>query len=159
MQLSVLSVLLPAMAFAGVERVANFALLDHHGASHQLRKYGDSKAVVLISLASRCEANINSLHKYRLLRTTWENQGISFIAIDASSEDELADLRLMDQRYHLDMPILNDSSQLVAENLGISKAGEILVLEPQRMRVLYRGGLDIEPVSYTHLTLPTKRIV
>lgn len=138
-------ILVSTGVWANLERVANFALLDHQGASHQLRKYGDSKAVVLISVASQCAANLDSLPKYRLLRTSWEGQGISFLAIAASPEDELADLRRMDRLYNLDMPILNDSSQLVAESLNIRKAGELLVIDPQRLKVLYRGGLDIEP--------------
>ncbi|MDA1372441.1 MAG: redoxin domain-containing protein [Proteobacteria bacterium] len=131
---------------AASERVGNFALLDHKGAYHQLRKYGDSKAVVLISAASSCVENIDQLAKYRLLRTTWEQQGITFLGIDSAAEDELHQVRLMDELYNFDLPIMLDSSQLVAESLGISKAGEIVVLEPNRQQVLYRGGLDIDPV-------------
>ena len=131
---------------AASERVGNFALLDHKGAYHQLRKYGDSKAVVLISAASSCVENIDQLAKYRLLRTTWEQQGITFLGIDSAAEDELHQVRLMDELYNFDLPIMLDSSQLVAESLGISKAGEIVILEPNRQQVLYRGGLDIDPV-------------
>jgi peroxiredoxin len=130
---------------ATLDRLANFSLLDEEGNAHQLVKYGDSKAVVLISIASQCEANLQNLHKYRLLQTTWERQGISFLAIASSASDQLEDLKRFDQLYRIDMPMLNDSAQLVAENLGISRAGEILVVDPDRLRVLYRGGLDLEP--------------
>ena len=65
------------------DRVGNFALLDHQGNYHQLRKYGDSKALVIISTAASCIENIEKLPKYRLLRTTWERQGISFLAINS----------------------------------------------------------------------------
>ncbi len=131
---------------AALERVQNFALLDHEGRSHQLRKYGDSKAVVIISTASDCAENIDKLPKYRLLRTTWERQGVSFLALNAAVEDDLAAVRLMDELHNVDLPILLDDSQLVAEMLGLSKAGELVVVEPDRFRVLYRGGLDLEPV-------------
>lgn len=130
---------------AALDRVANFSLLDHEGNAHQLSKYGDSKAVVLISVASQCEANLQNLHKYRLLQTTWESEGVSFLAIAASASDQLDDLKRFDELYRIGMPLLNDSAQLVAESLGISRAGEILVIVPDRLRVLYRGGLDIEP--------------
>ncbi len=130
---------------ATLDRLANFSLLDEEGNAHQLVKYGDSKAVVLISIASQCEANLQNLHKYQLLQTTWERQGISFLAIASSASDQLEDLKRFDQLYRIDMPMLNDSAQLVAENLGISRAGEILVVDPDRLRVLYRGGLDLEP--------------
>lgn len=134
------------IAQAGAERVGNFALIDHEGVYHQLAKYGDSKAVVIIATAADCQENIEKLPKYRLLRTTWEDQGISFLAIDSSASDTLADIRLMDELHNFDLPILVDDSQLVAENLSLSKAGEIIVIEPTRSQVLYRGGLDIDPV-------------
>lgn len=131
---------------AGAERVGNFALIDHEGVYHQLQKYGDSKAVVIISTAADCQENIEKLPKYRLLRTTWERQGISFLAIDSSASDSIDDIRLLDELHNFDLPIMVDNSQLVAENLGLSKAGEIIVLEPTRSQVLYRGGLDVDPV-------------
>lgn len=131
---------------AGAERVGNFALIDHEGFSHQLQKYGDSKAVVIIATAADCRENIEKLPKYRLLRTTWESQGISFLALNSAAGDSLDEIRLMDELHNFDLPILVDDSQLVAENLGLSKAGEIIVLEPNRSQVLYRGGLDIDPV-------------
>lgn len=137
-------VLLANSAFAKLDKVDNFTLLDHTGTSHQLREYGDSKALILISIASQCEANLESFPKYQLLKTTWEREGISFLAIASSNSDELADLQSMADLYRLELPILHDKSQLVAENLGISKAGEILVVDPVRLNVIYRGGLDIE---------------
>jgi hypothetical protein len=126
------------------ERIGNFSLIDHHGAFHQLRKYGDHKAIVLIAHASNCLENIENQPKYRLLRTTWEDRGVAFLMIN-SSNDNVDAIRRSAALYSYDMPILLDDSQLVAELLGISKAGEVLVLEPVRFQVLYRGGLDIAP--------------
>ena len=129
---------------AGSEKIGNFALIAHEGNFHQLRKYGDSKAVVIISTAVDCQENIERLPKYRLLRTTWERQGVTFLAINSTARDSRADIRHMDDLYNFDLPILLDSSQLVAESLGLTRAGEIIVLAPDRFQVLYRGGLDIE---------------
>lgn len=131
-------------ANAGSDRIGNFALLDHLGNSHELRKYGDSRAVVLISTSAQCLENIDKLPKYRLLRTTWERQGVVFLGIDSSAEDSLSDIRQMASLHHFDLPILLDDSQLVAESLGLKKAGELVVLEPDRFQILYRGGLDID---------------
>ena len=145
MSLLALSAMLTMQANAGQGRIGNFALLDHEGNYHQLRKYGDSPAVVLISTSSRCLENIEKLPKYRLLRTTWERQGVVFLGIDSSADDNLDEIRKMADLYHFDLPILLDDSQLVAESLGMKKAGELVVLEPNRFQVLYRGGLDIDP--------------
>jgi peroxiredoxin len=137
-------VLLSNAALADVERVDNFALLDHKGSFHKLSSYGDSKAVVIISTDTACPEVLDHLHKYQLLRSTWESRDISFLALNANPQDSLEDVRRMDAAYHLDMPVLMDHSQLIAENLGISRAGEIIVLEPNRLQVIYRGGLDID---------------
>ena len=129
---------------AATERVANFALLDQTGAYHQLRKYGDHKAVAFIAMSSTCQQNLDSLHKYRLLQTTWEHQGIAFLGLNATPDNAREDSRRLSELFGVDMPILVDSSQLVAELLGLNKFGEIIVLDPERFRVLYRGGLDSE---------------
>jgi len=141
--IALIASLLPLSALGNLERVSNFGLIDHQGSYHQLQKFGDSKAVVIVSTASSCEANINNMHKYRLLQTTWKDQGVAFIAINSSSQDSLEEIRQWDELYNIEMPILVDDSQLVAENLGISRAGEIVVLDPRRLQVLYRGSLDI----------------
>lgn len=142
--LLVISMLMALQANAGPGRVGNFTLLDHLGNSHQLRKYGDSPAIVLISTSTRCLENIEKLPKYRLLRTTWERQGVVFLGIDSAANDSLDEIRHMAKLHNFDLPILLDDSQLVAESLGLSKAGELVVLEPNRFQILYRGGLDIE---------------
>lgn len=129
--------------YATPERIGNFALIDHQGVSHQLRKYADHKAVVLISHSASCAENINNQHKYRLLRSTWENQGVVFLMINSANET-LQQIRQSDELYNYDMPILLDDAQLVAEALGLSKSGELVVVEPSRFQVLYRGGLDIQ---------------
>lgn len=134
-----------AVAWGKLPRVDNFALLDQHGRQHELRKYGDSKALVLISVASACKSSVENLPEYRLLRTTWERQGIEFLGVAAAPDESLASVRLLDDLYHFDLPILLDSSQLVTEALGIEKVGDIVVLDPDRQQILYRGGLDAEP--------------
>lgn len=144
LSLLIMGVLVNSQVIASPTRVGNFALLDHLGNSHELRKYGDSRAIVLISTSTQCLENIEKLPKYRLLRTTWEQQGVVFLGIDSAADDSLDEIRHMAQLHNFDLPILLDDSQLVAESLGLKKAGELVVLEPNRFQILYRGGLDIE---------------
>ncbi|MFT4862050.1 MAG: hypothetical protein ACI95C_001263 [Pseudohongiellaceae bacterium] len=124
------------------DRVGNFALLDHEGVYHELRKYGDSKAVVIIATSPNCEKNLNQLPKYQLLRTMWERRGISFVALDSSPKAERERVSQLDYLHHLNLPILLDDSQLVTQSLGISVAGQIVVVEPNRNQILYRGGIS-----------------
>jgi hypothetical protein len=45
---------------------------------------------------------------------------------------------------NLNLPLLDDSGQLVSETLNISNAGEVLVLNPQRTSLYYQGPLGQE---------------
>lgn len=140
-QLGALLVLSGLSHGSDFDRVGNFALIDHEGVFHELRKYGDSKAVVIIATSPDCDKNLNQLPKYQLLKTMWERRGISFVALDSSPKTERERVSQLDDLHHLNLPILLDDSQLVTHSLGISSAGQIVVVEPNRNQILYRGGL------------------
>ena len=130
---------------AGLSVVGDFGLIDHQGVQHQLSRLGNNKAVVIISQANTCQENINQLPKYKLMRTLWEKKGVAFLMLNADNKDNLDSMRRTASVYDIDFPIMKDETQLVAENLNISKAGEIVVVNPESRRVLYRGPLDKAP--------------
>src|SRR5215831_3136334 len=137
------SLLLAAQSQAeGPTMVGDFGLIDHQGTQYQLTRLGSNKAVVILSQANRCEEIADALPRYKLLRTTFENQGVKFLMIDSSLDDNLQSIRARAQTYDIDFPIMLDDSQLVAENLGITKAGEVLVIDPNSREVLFHGPLD-----------------
>src|SRR5215831_1102429 len=137
------SLLLAAQSRAeGPTMVGDFGLIDHQGTQYQLTRLGSNKAVVILSQANRCEEIADSLPRYKLLRTTFEKQGVKFLMIDSSLDDNLQSIRARAQTYDIDFPIMLDDSQLVAENLGIAKAGEVLVIDPNSRQVLFHGPLD-----------------
>ncbi len=127
---------------AQAARTGDFTLIDHEGNAHQLSKYRYQNAVVIISHASNCEMNQASVALYKVLRTNWDYQDVSFFMLNASTEDNRETINQNESVYNYDMPILLDRTQLVAESLGISKAGEIVVVDPRRMTILFRGPLD-----------------
>ena len=64
------------------------------------------------------------------------------IAADIAGDGDTALEMLHANTYDIDLPIMMDESQLVAENLGVTKAGEVLVIDPNTRQVLYHGPLD-----------------
>ena len=141
--LSILSLAAPlsANAIAAPERTGDFALLDQNGDFHQLSKYRNKDAVVLFSQSNSCAASKAALSQFNQLRSQWESQNVAFLLMN-SAKDDLASVRKAAQDGNIDLPILMDDSQLVAETLKVTKAGEVLVLDPQRLSVVYRGPLD-----------------
>jgi peroxiredoxin len=145
--LAAVSAVLAAQAHASTPQgelasVTDFGLIDHQGVQHQLTRLGNNKAVAFIGQANSCQENIDQLPKYKLLRTLWEKKGVQFLMINADQKDSLDAIRRVASVYDIDFPILKDDAQLVAENLNLTKAGEIVVVNPTTLRVLYRGPLD-----------------
>jgi hypothetical protein len=144
--LTTASLVLAAQAHASTQAgptvVGDFGLIDHQGAQHQLTRLGNNKAVVIITQANSCQDNIAQLPKYKLLRTLWEKKGVKFLMLNAAQDETFDSVRRTASIYDIDFPILKDESQLVAESLNISKAGEIIVVNPTSMRMMYRGPLD-----------------
>ena len=42
----------------------------------------------------------------------------------------------------LDIPVLIDDTHLVSESLQLTRAGEVLVIDPKGWKIAYRGPLD-----------------
>lgn len=128
-------------AIAAPERAGDFALLDQNGDFHQFSKYRNKEAIVVLSQSNSCAASQTAAAELQKLRSEWEAKNVAFLMIN-SAQDDLASIRKAAKDQSIDLPILLDSSQLVAETLNITKAGEVLVLDPERLTVLYRGPLS-----------------
>src|SRR6266850_331006 len=156
----------------GMDRVGDFALLDHEGRHHQLYRYIGSSAVVLFvygsdcniardsipalkelreQFASRDDGSLNKLRErfaarsdgfLMKLQERFPHRSVSFLMIDANSQDDRKTLQNDAARYGIDMPILKDESQLVAESLDIYRTGEALLIDTRTWQVVYRGPVD-----------------
>lgn len=136
------AVLTATQTFAAPQRIGDFNLIDHKGNAHQLSKYAYQNAVVLISQANSCSTNQNMFSEYRIMQTKFDNEGVSFVMMNSSIKDNPESIRKADSSFNFNMPVLVDDTQLVAELLGVTKAGEIVILDPKNMSILYRGPMD-----------------
>lgn len=131
---------------SGAREVGDFALIDHAGVFHQLSRYSDSKVIVLYSYGADCDVALAAVEKLNFLDHKYKERGIRFFMIDSILEDSRLGVResLGSQNT---IPVLMDTSQLVSYSLSISRTGEVLVINPQSMQLLYRGALDSRAVA------------
>lgn len=121
-------------SFAALDRIGDFALLDDGGEFHQLSRYQHKRALVIMSYAQDCGSMNASLEFYRSQQSKYAELGIEFLLIDS------LDLgRAGVEGLETGFPILEDDGQLVSETLGITNAGAVRVLNPQRLSVYYAG--------------------
>ncbi|MFM1897734.1 MAG: hypothetical protein RLZZ385_2808 [Pseudomonadota bacterium] len=126
--------LLSTAVQAAPQRVGDFGLLDDQGVFHQLSRYRNKEALVLMSFAKSCANMTDLVAQYKSLQQSYEAQGVAFMLLDSldAGRPEMAAVQA-------GLPILEDDGQLVSETLGISRAGEIVILDPERLTLLYRG--------------------
>ena len=148
----------PAAAAGAGERVGDFSLVDADGRFFQLSRHADKAAVVLVAYdqgsrgSSRGSSQESSRESSREARRAaaalqdmagdFAGRGVKFAVLNAT---DLADKEVIRQeaaRRGIDLPVLMDDTQLVSRRLGLSRAGEAVVLIPASGEVVYRGALS-----------------
>ena len=132
-----LALIFSTTAHSALDRIIDFALLDEKGVFHQLSRYQHKDAVVLMSFDQACQLMPAMLAEYDDIVSEFSSNGIEFLLIDSEGlgREMLASLRL-------NVPILEDSGQLVSESLGFVNSGEVLMLNPERLSVYFRGPVS-----------------
>ena len=137
--IAALAITLTSSTYALPDRIGDFALLDSDGAFHQLSRYRNREALVLMSFDNRCASIDTAIGQLKSLQRDWSDQGVVFGLIDSSGEADIQAIRATKARHGLDLPLLIDNGQLVTETLGLTKAGEVAILDPERLTLIYRG--------------------
>jgi peroxiredoxin len=122
------------------ERVDNFRLLDHAGASHQLYYMTDKKVIVLVAQGDSCSANTKALPELKKLRDKYATQNVEFLMINSNLTDSRDQIAAAAKKQGIDFPIMLDETQLIGEALGLRHNGEVLVVNPKDWTLAYRGG-------------------
>lgn len=130
---------LSTVATAALDRVGDFALLDSSGTFHQLSRYQHRKALVLMAYAQECNSMDALLADYKEIAAQHGGEEFEFLLIDTQNlnRPELNALAV-------ELPILEDAGQLVAETLAIANAGDVLVLNPERLSLYFKGQLSAQ---------------
>ncbi len=137
--IAALAITLTSFTYALPDRIGDFALLDSDGAFHQLSRYRNREALVLMSFDNRCASIDTAIDQLKSLQRDWSDQGVAFGLIDSSGEADIQTIRATKARHGLDLPLLIDNGQLVTETLRLTRAGEVAILDPERLTLIYRG--------------------
>ena len=118
-------------------KVDNFMLADQDYLAHELYRMKDAKAVVLIATAASDPALKGGAPAYKAVKTALAGKGAEVFLLDAAAGDNREGLAKA--AGAVDMPVLFDNEQLVGEQLGVTRAGEAVVIDPKTWKVAYRG--------------------
>jgi peroxiredoxin len=131
-----------ARAASPGDEVMNFALLDHHGRCHELRR-AQGRAVVVFFTGNGCPVARQSIWKLRSLQQRYLERGVAFWMINANPQDDRASIVEEATAFRSEpLPILKDDTQGVARLLGVKRTGETIAISTKDWRIFYRGAID-----------------
>ncbi len=134
---AICAVLASAPLHAG-ERVGDFALIDHEGVFHHMAWYDDREAIVLLPQANG-GTDAQALAALADLRSRYEARGVTFLLINPGLDTDRGAVAAEAARLGIDLPVLMDDAQLVANLLGLARLDEAVVYDPTSFDLLYRG--------------------
>ncbi len=136
-----------ALAMNPGERVDNFRLLDHNGASHELYYLSDAKAVVIMVHGIGCPIVRNTVPALKQIRDRYRSRGVEFLLLNSNLQDDRDAVAKEAVEFGIDFPVLVDETQLIGEGLGVNRTGEVFLIDPKNWKLIYRGPLD-DRLSY-----------
>ncbi len=122
-------------------RVGDFSLLDHDGYHHGMSWYDDHEAVALLVQANDSAAAAAALPAFEALKARYDARGIEFMMINPMGRLNREAVGAWAAERGADMPVLMDDARMISRALGIERAGEVLLYDPRRFTVKYRGGV------------------
>ncbi|HAG73559.1 MAG TPA: hypothetical protein DCL66_15280, partial [Gammaproteobacteria bacterium] len=133
--------LAPAISSAA-DRVGDFSLLDQDGYNHSMSWLDDHKAVALLVQVNGSAATEAAIPAFNALRAEYDAKGIEFFMINPMGKNNRAEVKAELAEYGIDIPVLMDDARLISEALGIAQTGEVVVFNPSKFTVEYRGSVS-----------------
>jgi len=123
-------------------KAENFRLIDHRGDSHELYRQNDVAAVAIYIQGNGCPIVRQSFPRLEEIKETYEKKNVRFFMLNANIHDTRDDVRAEISEFKVGMPVLMDTTQLVARSLGCDRTAEVIVISTKDWSIQYRGPVD-----------------
>jgi len=127
--------------YAASGKVENFKLKDYNGKEHKLSDFKDSKAIVVIFIATQCPISNNYNERMAALHKEYNDKGIAFIGINSNKQESVEEIKTHAADNKLDFVILKDHNNIIADKFQASVTPEVYVLNKD-FEILYHGRID-----------------
>src|SRR4029453_1138503 len=111
------------------------------GKEFSLAELKPSKAVVVVFVGVECPLVAQYASRLQELANKYTAAGVAFVAIDSNQQDSLTELAAFARKHKLEIPVLKDPGNQVADAFGAERTPEVFVLDGER-RVVYYGRID-----------------
>lgn len=130
------------MSANAAERISDFSLIDADGRFFQLSRHADEQAIVLFAYDPDSRDARRAASDFADVVAQFEGQKVEFLLINSTGSSDKAAMREAAEKEDITLRVLMDDTQLVAEELGLSRVAEVAIIDPSAKEVVYRGALN-----------------
>ena len=123
-------------------KVENFSLNDYTGKKVALSDFKDSKAIVLMFIATQCPVSNAYNERYNELYKDYKGKKVAIVAVNSNKQESVEEIKSHAGEHGFEFPILKDVNNVIADKLDAQRTPEIFVLHPSTFEVLYHGRID-----------------
>lgn len=123
------------------DKVENFVLKDYNGTEHSLEDYKDSKAIVILFVATQCPVSNAYNSRMAALHQKYSEKEIAFVGINSNKQEDAEEVKNHAEENGLNFTILKDPNNIIADKFKAQVTPEIFVLSPD-LEILYHGRID-----------------
>ena len=127
--------------FSSPERIENFTLKDYNGKEHSLSDYRDSKAIVVMFIATECPVSNAYNSRMENIYKNYSQKNIACIGINSNKTESVERIKEHANEKGLTFTILKDEKNTIADRFGASFTPEVYVLNGN-FEILYHGRID-----------------
>ena len=124
-----------------MESVKDFTLKDYLGNEHSLSDYKDSKAIVIIFVATRCPVSNAYNTRMEKLFEDYKDKDVAFLGINSNKSESVAEIKEHAKEKNLNFTILKDEGNVIADMFEASHTPEAYILNKD-LSILYHGRID-----------------
>ena len=120
----------------------NFKLKDYQGKEHALSDFKDSKAIVVMFIATRCPVSNAYNERMEKIYDEYKTKNIAFVGINSNKKEDEKEIAEHAKENGLNFTILKDWNNVIADKFEAQFTPEIYVLSSDKYELLYHGRID-----------------
>ena len=127
--------------FSNSVTIENFTLFDYLGNQHSLSDYTNSKAIVILFIATQCPVSNAYNSRMEELFLEYKEKDIAFLGINSNKEEVVSEIEEHAKENGLSFTILKDEKNIIADKFEASVTPEAYILNKE-FEFLYHGRID-----------------
>lgn len=123
------------------QKLSKLDVADFRGRVWQLDEFQDSPLLVIAFLGTECPLAKLYAGRISAIEAEYREKGVQVIVSMSNRQDSIAEIAAFVRKHGLEMPVLKDAGNQLADQLGAERTPEVFVLDRDRI-VRYWGRID-----------------